>query len=419
MIRENRKLKFNRKKSVKSVSRRVGSVLSYAALLALLSSSISAANASVPCRQCFPVEELPVELQPKAVTLLKYVYQSSGLFTLVGGLKPIGTVNFYLKDFNLNTDDLKAIVQAFHCGSIEFRLSPSPLKVGTAQLDVVRVDRVSDTQIEFRDWFREAGFSEEISFRKILDDLEVIPSLSDLIIQIFLDLSINADRVFAQSIFQRQSDLIKKYIPDFNEHSDLMANFSLILQGPELPEILARELFKVDRQLGQKMMRHIVPILRRTHPTLSEDISVEEVFATVIPSHDRLAEKYNDEMRLHTNRVYGALVGYPRHAIEYFVERSKLIPMPLGQTVRIQAPSGEGAQFIYVVPEGPLKDEDLKLIESAKRIYDAYRVQKQRLLGEGNDESRSIHDQLSFFRSFYELDSQVGQCSPARLDNLR
>lgn len=90
-----------------------------AALLALFPAS-TRAQALFPS-ECFPIERLPAALRPRAEEVLLKLLDSEGLYTVVGGMKPMssGFVSLYFatdKPDTAKLDELRQVLQALHCG---------------------------------------------------------------------------------------------------------------------------------------------------------------------------------------------------------------------------------------------------------------------------------------------------------------
>ncbi|MGV3618843.1 MAG: hypothetical protein ACO1SV_26255 [Fimbriimonas sp.] len=86
--------------------------------LALLASG---AGAQVPRAQCFPVEELPPALRPKAEAMLLKALDSEALFTVVGGLKPMSSgwvsTRFAVDKPDLReAEEMRRILRTFRVG---------------------------------------------------------------------------------------------------------------------------------------------------------------------------------------------------------------------------------------------------------------------------------------------------------------
>lgn len=70
---------------------------------------------------CFPIERLPASLRPRAEALLLKILDGEGLYTLVGGLKPMSSGWLSLR-FNVDAPDLAAaekerqVLSALRCG---------------------------------------------------------------------------------------------------------------------------------------------------------------------------------------------------------------------------------------------------------------------------------------------------------------
>lgn len=94
--------------------------LTVACLVALLTLPQALAG-GVPRSQCFPVEELPLELRAKAERVLLDALDREALFTLVGGLKPASEGFLSVKwkvgeDATERLDEARRVVKALRCG---------------------------------------------------------------------------------------------------------------------------------------------------------------------------------------------------------------------------------------------------------------------------------------------------------------
>jgi hypothetical protein len=90
-----------------------------AALLALFPAS-AGAQALFPS-ECFPIERLPAALRPKAEEVLLKLLDSEGLYTVIGGMKPMsgGFVSLSFSTEKPDTaklDELRQVLGALHCG---------------------------------------------------------------------------------------------------------------------------------------------------------------------------------------------------------------------------------------------------------------------------------------------------------------
>jgi hypothetical protein len=71
--------------------------------------------------ECFPVERLPAALRPKAEETLLKLLDSEGLYTVIGGMKPMsgGFVSLYFpveKPDTAKLDELRQVLSVLHCG---------------------------------------------------------------------------------------------------------------------------------------------------------------------------------------------------------------------------------------------------------------------------------------------------------------
>ena len=77
---------------------------------------------SVPRSECFPIERLSPELQPKAEALLLKMMDSEALYTIIGDLKPVSS-SFWNGSFSMTDPELgqlsetRQILNEFRCGN--------------------------------------------------------------------------------------------------------------------------------------------------------------------------------------------------------------------------------------------------------------------------------------------------------------
>jgi hypothetical protein len=109
------------------------------------------------------------------------------------------------------------------------------------------------------------------------------------------------------------------------------------------------------------------------------------------------------------NRALGYLYGYPKPAVDFFVEAAdegkatdKLVPRDFRSIPTFSNPTN---QFVYAVPKGtPETDEDRRLRADAARILTAYRARRARYVGEGRP------GVVALLRDW--LDDGTGRCAP-------
>jgi hypothetical protein len=120
----------------------------------------------VDCGQCFPLEELPEGLRQKAEAALTVALDTEGLFTLVGGLKPMST-GFLSLDFPAGgaepptVEEARQILAAFRC---------SPALSADLQIFHAVFDgkKAADGVL-----FRRPRFDDEVKARPVFQDLGV------------------------------------------------------------------------------------------------------------------------------------------------------------------------------------------------------------------------------------------------------
>jgi hypothetical protein len=113
------------------------------------------------------------------------------------------------------------------------------------------------------------------------------------------------------------------------------------------------------------------------------------------------------------NRALGYLYGYPRPAVDFFVAsmdadskntgaKNKITPRDFRQIPTFSSPIG---QFVYAIPKGtPISAEDKALSSEAARILAAYKVRRERYIGDGKP------GVVALLRDWFS-DGQ-GNCSP-------
>jgi len=258
---------------------------------------VGTAPSGVPRSECFPVETLPIELRAEAEDLLLKILDGEGLYTLVGGLKPISSGWFGTR-----------------------------IAVESPQLDGAdRARRIAQT------------------FRSGQD---IVAS-----IQPFW-------RVYEGS----------RYLDGFIYHRKSVA-----------------ETVRTHRQLFGfwGLSPHSDPV---------QVVMAFEVDATPRRS-----------------RAYGYLFGYPKHAVDFFVQ-SEQAQRATGKFVErdfISIPTFGAAtnRFIYAVPKGHTpNDDDRTLRERADRILAYYRELRPKYIGTGKPGAARL------LRDWF--DDGTGRCSP-------
>lgn len=109
------------------------------------------------------------------------------------------------------------------------------------------------------------------------------------------------------------------------------------------------------------------------------------------------------------NRGLGYLYGYPRYAVDFFVEAAqsqarnkKLVPRGFFQIPTFASPTG---RFVYAVPKGHLpRTEDIALREAAHLILAEYRRRRERYIGPGKPGI------VELLRDWF--DNGSGRCAP-------
>lgn len=109
------------------------------------------------------------------------------------------------------------------------------------------------------------------------------------------------------------------------------------------------------------------------------------------------------------NRALGYLYGYPKPAVDFFVESAdeqndtkQLVPRDFRSIPTFSNPTN---QFVYAVPKGsPETDVDRRLKNEAARILAAYRERRARYVGEGKP------GVVALLRDWF--DDGTGRCAP-------
>jgi hypothetical protein len=92
----------------------------FAAFLLFIACAPTKAQALFPS-ECFPIERLPAALRPRAEEVLLKLLDSEGLYTVIGGMKPMsgGFVSLSFSTEKPDTaklDELRQVLGALHCG---------------------------------------------------------------------------------------------------------------------------------------------------------------------------------------------------------------------------------------------------------------------------------------------------------------
>ena len=154
-------------------------------LTALVMTLLAASGvwAMVPCRQCFPVEELPPDLRVKSAELLLKALDGEALYTFIGDFKPMSSgffsLNFPAEGTSAETlarlDETRRLLGVWRCGGEFYAGLHHFAKVfeGKRSVDGLIIRRsLLEQLIEKRGQFL-AGFG----ITKLSDPLEVISAV--------------------------------------------------------------------------------------------------------------------------------------------------------------------------------------------------------------------------------------------------
>lgn len=149
---------------------RLASLLFVAMLWNVLAQVIFAQG--VPRAECFPVEKLAPHLRPQAEQILLRMLDREGLYTVIGGLKPMSS-GFAALSFSVEPldetalkklIDLRTILQTFRCGDelyadmLVFRRTYNGKKV--AHAIVINTQALRETIRKYKAFFARLGITE-------------------------------------------------------------------------------------------------------------------------------------------------------------------------------------------------------------------------------------------------------------------
>ncbi len=199
---------------------------------------------------------------------------------------------------------------------------------------------------------------------------------------------------------ERYNQIANKENEEIEKRNEEIRRLPLLVSLQESPDYV------------REMIQKIVPNLQSEFPEVSFETGLETILEKVEIYNKRIEEK-NSVIQSYSDKFIGALLGYPRHAVEFFVSH------PGAKRISLDFPTLRGrAHFVYVVPEGHMQNqEDLKIAKAAYTIFSHFIRSGYIYQAEGNSTQAHIQDNLNYFRSFYKLDN--GQCSAARRDDLR
>jgi hypothetical protein len=155
-------------------------------------------------------------------------------------------------------------------------------------------------------------------------------------------------------------------------------------------EEFSADLLVFAREFGANRMAQAYVVHR---PTLAAQVGRYQEFFVPLgvtpnsqPLQAAFAVEYAPAATRH--RGYGYLFGYPKYAVDFFVESAEKDAAGGGFVQRdfVQVPvySGPTGHFVWAVPKGHEEtDEDRAIRVKAARILAAYRVRRERYVGEG------------------------------------
>jgi hypothetical protein len=362
-------------------------------------------RSSISCSQCFPIQELPTELQPKALSILKYLFENEYLYTLIGGLKPMSSDPLTLSQLKISHEEFEKILPKLHCGDLQLSSLPND-QANSVNITLARLDRIQHVKTNYHDWLEDAHIPESSTLEHIMEAIH-FPHTYD-VSQLLLDGLFNTDMNFGNSVLKNNLSFLKTQLLNLNDQATSDDLLMGVLSHPHSNNLLI-EVLKADADASKKCMSNILeslPGLRALYPELTQATPIEE-FIHAIESHNKISEVKTEAIRTHAYKIFGALVGYPKHSIEYFITNPKT-----EESHAISFPQG----FAYIVPKGHTPtEEDLKISQAAFNIY-SYTTQHQVVSPSVN---HSTQDELDYYRDFYRTQGEKNRCSPANLDHLQ
>jgi len=141
----------------------------------------------VPRAQCFPIERLPPAVQVEAERILLQMLDREGLYTVIGGIKPMSSA-FVTHSFTVEPFDqqgwerltqLRTILQTFQCGDelyadmMVFARTANGKK--TAHAIVINTRRLRETIRQYGDFFARLGVTENSHPMEVVMAVEYAP----------------------------------------------------------------------------------------------------------------------------------------------------------------------------------------------------------------------------------------------------
>jgi hypothetical protein len=141
----------------------------------------------VPRAECFPIENLPAPLQVEAEKVLLQMLDREGLYTVIGGIKPMSSA-FVIHSFTVEPFDqqgwerlkqLRTILQTFRCGDelyadmMVFARAENGKKI--AHAIVVNTRRLRETVRQYADFFARLGVTDNSHPMEVVMAVEYAP----------------------------------------------------------------------------------------------------------------------------------------------------------------------------------------------------------------------------------------------------
>ena len=269
--------------------------------------------------ECFPFEKLAPEKRKKAEDLLLKALDSEALYTIVGGLKPMSS------------------------GFASFQFT-------------IREPR-GVTESEASELLQKYPTEES---RKDLPDAEKRKVTT-------------ADNFLKRKNSIRQIDETREILSHFKCGDNLFADvqhFAETFEGKRFTETLIFHRESLRKMLKDKSDFFVrFGITENSHP-------LEVLYAV---EYNKTGARFGG---------YGYLFGYPDYAVRFFVQASdedefsgKFVERDFYSIPTFASPTN---RFVYAVPKGHVENEiDKELKEKALKIFDEYKVRREKYIGEG------------------------------------
>lgn len=164
-----------------------------AAILAVMLLMVSPViRAAAPCRQCFPEDELPVDLRKRSAELLLKALDGEALYTFVGSLKPMSS-GFFSINFDsvkptpeklAQLDETRRMLSVWRCGDSYHAGLHHFAKVfeGKRYVDglVIRRSLLARMIVERADFYAGFGITRLADPLEVVSAVEYAPSLDRL-----------------------------------------------------------------------------------------------------------------------------------------------------------------------------------------------------------------------------------------------